>query len=580
MLIKKKYGNYEKYPITSINGMGAEVITGIEQIITMLNERKSLQKTIFVFDLYPGTEKQVVSELAQFLQPHLIIDTDNLLLSQKELETIFKDNLSDDRVFGYMCHKNIDSCFDQDKVELTRAMLHELEQGVVVLIGTGASLVTHGDILVYFDLSRWEIQQRYRNGDSNWLLGDGDEPFLEKYKRGFFIEWRLADRHKMNIFDQVDFFLDSHTPGVLKMVSGESIRSSLKQIAKRPFRLEPFFDPGIWGGQWMKEQYSLDKASPNYAWSFDGIPEENCINIGFENGSIKMPAINLVLYCPRQLLGERVHGRFGAEFPIRFDLLDTMGGQNLSLQVHPLTEYIQHEFGMNYTQDESYYILDAAEGAFVYIGLKEGIQPLEMEHALYRAQNEIEVFDAEKYVNKIPVKKHDHILIPAGTVHCSGANTMVLEISATPYIFTFKLWDWGRKGLDGQPRPTHIEHGIKNIQWDRTAQWIHENLIHQEEILEKNENFIIEKTGLHPREFICTYRYTIFTKCCVNTEDSVHCLNLVEGERALIVSVDNSFEPFEIHYTETVIIPASVGSYEIVSVTPNKPIQIICAMVG
>lgn len=72
-----------------------------------------------------------------------------------------------------------------------------------------------------------------------------------------------------------------------------------------------------------------------------------------------------------------------------------------------------------------------------------------------------EIFPTEKYVNKIPVKKHDHVLIPAGTVHCSGKNTMVLEISATQYIFTFKLWDWGHLGMDGLPRPIHLDHGMK-----------------------------------------------------------------------------------------------------------------------
>ena len=90
--------------------------------------------------------------------------------------------------------------------------------------------------------------------------------------------------------------------------------------------------------------------------------EDGQTTICFSSG---MAAIDLVLYQPRALLGEKVHARFGAEFPIRFDFLDTMNGANLSLQVHPLTEYIQETFGMHYTQDESYYILDAGEGARV-----------------------------------------------------------------------------------------------------------------------------------------------------------------------------------------------------------------------
>ena len=123
---------------------------------------------------------------------------------------------------------------------------------------------------------------------------------------------------------------------------------------------------------------------------------------------------------------------------------------------------------MRYTQDESYYILDTEEEeGTVWLGVKEGAVPEEMEQALRDAQTGAKPFDAARYVNCFPVKKHDHVLIPAGTIHGSGAGTMVLEISATPYIFTFKLWDWGRVDLDGKPRPIHIDHGMANIQWDR-----------------------------------------------------------------------------------------------------------------
>ena len=132
-------------------------------------------------------------------------------------------------------------------------------------------------------------------------------------------------------------------------------------------------------------------------------------NLEIGGKTLKVPDQDLVLYEPHELLGERVHGRFGAEFPIRFDLLDTMGGQNLSLQVHPLTEYIYEKFGMPYTQDESYYLLDADEDeeTYVYLGLKEGVDKKEMERELRVAEKGEERFPVEKYVNKNPVKKHD-----------------------------------------------------------------------------------------------------------------------------------------------------------------------------
>ncbi len=199
--------------------------------------------------------------------------------------------------------------------------------------------------------------------------------------------------------------------------------------------------------------------------------------LGFGNTRVEIPAIDLVFAHPHELLGESVHARFGTEFPIRFDFLDTMGGGNLSLQVHPLTEYIQDKFGMHYTQDESYYLLDAGEDATVYLGLLDSAQPAELLRDLRKAQEGNFNFPAERYVNIWPARKHDHFLIPAGTIHCSGKNSMVLEISATPYIFTFKLWDWGRVGLDGEPRPIHIDHGEANIQWDRTTDWVHSNLV-------------------------------------------------------------------------------------------------------
>ena len=217
---------------------------------------------------------------------------------------------------------------------------------------------------------------------------------------------------------------------------------------------------------------------------------------------------------------------------------------------------------MHYTQDESYYILDAEEDASVYLGVKEGIVPEEMINALTEAQHTGH-FDAEKYVGNYPVKKHDHVLIPAGTVHCSGRNSMVLEISATPYIFTFKLWDWGCLGLDGRPRPINIGHGKHVIQWNRTEPWVRREIYNKIDKVAEGDGWIEEHTGLHECEFIETRRHWFTKPVLHKTDGSVNVLNLVEGREAIVESPTGEFDPFVVHYAETFIIPESVKQYTI-----------------
>lgn len=576
-----KYGNYDLQPYTRIEGYDDHAVKGYDDIIIILKKEIAAGKRVIVCDFYPGVDKEEVLGHLSMLHPALVIESESCALEEEALTRLLEDYLTDDRVFGFMCHKKLEDCFVAEKIQAARQQIADTQEGVILVAGVGASLITRGDVYLYFDLTRWEIQLRYRAGMPNWNCTNCDDPNLAKYKRGFFVEWRLADKHKKQRFEDFDYVVDTNKKERPRMITGEAFREALVRLSSRPFRTQPYFDPGVWGGHWMQEAFGLCEDMPNYAWSFDGVPEENSLNLMFGDILVEIPAMDLVLYRPHQLLGEKVHARFGAEFPIRFDLLDTMGGGNLSLQVHPLTEYIQDAFGMNYTQDESYYILDCEEGSCVYLGVKEGIVPEEMKADLKAAEKGGYEFPAEKYVNKVPVKKHDHVLIPAGTVHCSGADTMVLEISATPYIFTFKMWDWGRVGLDGIPRPVHVEHGVKNIQWDRTMPWLEENLIHQEELCREEEGILVERTGLHQREFIDTYRYMLTKPVVCTQNDSVHVLNVVEGEKASIESPTGAFEPFEVHYAETFMIPASVGEYVInpTGASEGKQVGVIVASV-
>lgn len=553
--------SYDKYPETRIAGHEGEAWEGAEAVAAKLGELACAQDHILVVECYPGVDGEVLELVRKAFKPDTVINSDDIFHDGDELTSRMQPHLTDDRVRGVMYYGRLEDFIDPDAFAQAKATVPS--GGRTLVYGVGAGLVAEADTFIYCDLARWEIELRYRAGMPNFRAHNEGEDPLRKIKRGYFVEWRVADKRKMEVFDHVDYFLDSNVRGNPKLVSGPALRDGLTQIARTPFRLVPYFDPGVWGGQWMKDVCGLDPAADNYAWSFDGVPEENSLYLRLGIVRIEVPAQNLVLYQPVELLGMKNYCRFGAEFPIRFDFLDTMGGQNLSLQVHPLTEYIRSHFGMTYTQDESYYLLDAGEDGAVFLGLKEGVDKEAFERDLRAAQEGGPSFPAERYVNRFPAKKHDHFLIPAGTIHCSAANAMVLEISATPYNFTFKLWDWDRLGLDGLPRPIHIDDGLANIQWDRTTGWVCENLVNATKVIHNGEDYLEEHTGLHELEFIETRRFTTRGVTEHDATEGFHMLNLVDGTSAVVESPIGAFSPFVVHYAETFIVPAAAGRYTI-----------------
>ncbi len=550
--------NYDRFPSTKISGT---VIQGWENICSLLEEHLKAYPALAV-DFYTGIyEEEVINELHR-LSPALFIDTRDLMKPESEIKAMTARFMTDDVLFGYVTNITLNDYFDQDKLKKAREEVIATK-GKVVVVGSGAAMVVPAEaVLVYADMARWEIQQRFRRHEVKALGIDNRKDAVSlQYKRGYFNDWRVCDKYKESLFDKVDFWLDTHIATEPKMIDQTTFFKGIEETVHSPFRVVPFFDPAPWGGQWMKEVCDLDPEKENYGWCFDCVPEENSLYFEVNGVRFELPSVDLVLLKTRELLGEPIEARFGKDFPIRFDFLDTVGGGNLSVQVHPTTQFIRENFGMYYTQDESYYLLDAKEGATVYLGLKTGIDKNEMIEDLRKAQKGEIVFNTEKYVNKLPAKKHDHYLIPGGTVHCSGSEALVLEISSTPNLFTFKLWDWQRLGLDGKPRPINVERGKEVIDWKRDTEYVKQHLANHLTKISEGDGWREERTGLHPNEFIETRRHWFTKPVTHHTNNSVNVLNLIEGEEAIIESPNGAFKPFVVHYAETFIIPANVNEY-------------------
>lgn len=552
---------YNKYPATLVED--GVLLKGwgriIEQITRLINNE------IICIECYTGVYyDQLIEEMKKI--PHaLFVDTSRLFKSESEILRITECFIKEDILFGYLSNLSLNDYFDKEKIAAARRELKAAQKrGNVILFGHGSSCIIEPNLLIYADMPRWEIQQRMRG---NQVVGLGvdnrNQGFSLQYKRGLFNDWRILDKHKKTLYEQVDFWLDT-VGDEPKLIDKKTFFDGIEKTVQKPFRVVPFFDPAPWGGQWMKEVCRLEQSVGNFGWCFDCVPEENSLLFEIKGETFEIPSVNLVYLKSKELLGRPVEARFGQDFPIRFDILDTMAGGNLSLQVHPVTQFARDNFGLPYTQDESYYIMDTEEGSEVYLGLKSGIDRNELIDDLENANaNPAFSFDAEKYIHTIPAKKHDHFLIPAGTIHCSGKNSVVLEISTTPNLFTFKLWDWGRLGLDGKPRPINVERGKQVIQWDRDEEFVSAELANRFKEIARGKDWIEEKTGLHETQFIETRRHTFTGIVAHETNDSVNVLNLVEGDEVIVESLSNAFEPLIVHYAETFIVPACVKEYTI-----------------
>ncbi|WP_066195842.1 class I mannose-6-phosphate isomerase [Gracilibacillus timonensis] len=559
---------FDKYPTVVVSEHKKGVWEGAKSIVKQL-EMLAMQHRLIAIECYPGVDIQkLYHDIIQPLPVDEAICTENLFYNEETITDMIKNNLTDDDVFGSFSPHSLEEFLDNNKIKAVQEKIRNNQKKSMIIYGVGASLLAEEGVLIYADITRWEIEQRFRRGMSNWKANNQEDTMSRKHKRAYFFEWPLADRLKKKWLHKVDFWIDGNQIDHLKLISQEKYVQGLTQVISQPFRLVPFFAPGVWGGEWMREAFDLDKEEVNFAWSFNGVPEENSVYLQYGDCTIELPANNLVFYYPTELLGNKVYGRFGREFPIRFNFLDTVQGQNLSLQVHPTTEYVHEAFGAHYTQDESYYVLQAEKEAVVYLGVKENVKKDEMIEDLKEAEAGNKTFDDEKFIHRMGIQKHDHYSIPGGTIHSQGKNSVVLEISSTPNIYTFKLWDWERVDLDGKPRPIHLHHGLNSIQWARDEKWVKDHLRSPNQLIAKGEGWYEEKTGLHELEFIETRRHWFSTTVYHETHDSVNVLNLVEGEEAIVESINGEFEPFTVHYAETFIVPEHIKNY---SIRPHGP---------
>ena len=213
-----------------------------------------------------------------------------------------------------------------------------------------------------------------------------------------------------------------------------------------PLKFEPILKTIVWGGGKIARFKGVDTSQEHIAesWELSGYP--GCESV-VANGALAGKTIeDLVKEYKGMLVGEHVYARTGDQFPLLFKFIDALS--DLSIQVHPDDELAQKRHGTN-GKTEMWYVVDAEPGAHLYSGLKVEITPEEYERRVADGT----IIDV---LARHDVRPGDVFFLPAGRIHTICSGCFIVEIQQTSDL-TYRIYDYGRLGLDGKPRELHTE---------------------------------------------------------------------------------------------------------------------------
>lgn len=575
-------GVYNRFPAFSLK-RGA-IQKGCELLVQRLGENSRKRTFIVSLEGYHGIDWDA---LVNKLDPAATgmkmkhFGMNKYLKPESEIDRIIEPFLGgDDPLFGKRFPLGINVFFDPVKLDELRTELLLMkdsdEKQVIIISGTGSSLIELYDELWYADIPKDVIQLRARQEGLKNIGGERELSFGDYYKRAYFVDWPALNRTKMRLLPSVDVFIDGQNADDPVWMDGEDFRDAVREVSENPFRVRPWFMPGPWGGKFLQGHMDLDPEQPNFAWSYELIVPENSVVLEKDNRRIEWSFDTIMYLENNNILGNEAARLFKYEWPIRLDYLDTVDGGNLSTQCHPRPEYIRRNFGESFTQDETYYITNCKPGARVYLGLTDSCDPDEFKNALERSQKDGSEVDIDKYVYSVESEPHGLYLIPNGTVHCSGRGNLVLEISATPYIFTFKIYDYLRKDLNGALRTLNVERAWDNMYFHRRSEYVGKNLIPSPRLIRDEagrKEYVLSDS---PHFFYNIHRVEFENEFQYETGGKAFAVNLVEGESVEVIS--HSGHKTILNYLESMVIPAATKRFTVVN-RKNRPCKMVLVFI-
>ena len=429
------------------------------------------------------------------------------------------------------------------------------------------------DVKVFFDLTPMKSMLRIRRGEYSNLGKERPGIINRTIRRCYYCDFECAVRNRHELWENnvPDWYVLDNDPQNLQLMPFRTFSDICAQLVKYPFRAKPCYLEGVWGGSYMKKLRNLPDEMRNAAWVFDFIPME--VSVVVEAGDEKLD-INYCSFVHKEgvnLMGEDCVKKFEGYFPIRFNWDDSYHSTgNMSIQCHSGGEYNVKNYNEFGRQDESYYVVVTGHDAKTFIGFRDDADIPQFFRDIEAADTEHRPCDYMKYVSYEESKPGLQVMLPAGTIHSSGRNQVILEIgSLTIGSYTYKMYDYLRLDFDGKQRPIHTRLGEENVRQDRRYSVIHdpespEYIVQKPRLAASGEGWEEYILGENPQVYFSLRRLEFEKKCEQDTGGKLfHVLTLVDGDAVRVRSVRHPERYFDLQFMDIVCVPADMGRYVI-----------------
>lgn len=293
--------SYDVYPAFHLEA--GKIYKGMESLAAFISSHKTVVIDGYAGNLWKDLQDTLQQALPKNVKVH-IAQTSSWLLPEDEIEELVAPYLGDPgSLWGFKCDKALTDLFDPQKIAQCKP---DKACDINIVMGVGAALAAWDAPVIYFDLPKNELQFRMRAGAVTNIGSLRLQDKGQMYKRFYFVDWVLLNAHKKAIANRIKIIADGQRPWTTMWMYANDLQQALKTMSENVFRTRPWFEPGAWGGQWIKKNIrGVNPDVINYAWSFELITPENGLILESDGLMLEVSFDFLMFFYGEKVLGEK-----------------------------------------------------------------------------------------------------------------------------------------------------------------------------------------------------------------------------------------------------------------------------------